>query len=199
MLLISWPMAFSRTKADWVCLIRSPLPRILSPPPSWIETYFPPIMPLLIIAAIASLSIWTPRLISIATFAGFEPADVVEVGVQDVAGRGQEGDPSEPEGQDGEGDDAQQGKHSDYELRCATCVHGQELIRLSTSSPAALPARKRLKSWSSDAITSSTVPTSCILPRCMKATRSEIENTSGTSWLTTMAVRSNSCCVLRTS
>jgi hypothetical protein len=40
----------------------------------------------------------------------------------------------------------------------------------SSSSPDALPARNRLKFWLSEDITSDTLPTSSILPKCMKAT-----------------------------
>src|ERR1700751_5653125 len=56
-LLINWPIASSSTKADSVCRIIPPLVRLCSPGPSAIETYLSPIMPLVLIAAIASVSI----------------------------------------------------------------------------------------------------------------------------------------------
>ena len=64
----------------------------------------------------------------------------------------------------------------------------------AVSSPAARPARKR-SNTGSFALAVSTVPHRRTVPSCMNATRSEISNTPGTSWLTiTRSGRSVAAC-----
>src|SRR5260370_36050768 len=128
---------------------------------------------------------------------GLERGNVVEVGINRVAGRLEDFDLAQTYREIDESADSEQGEDANHELCGASGVHDQATASSAISSCDALPARKFLKSSSSAAITSATEPNSLIFPWFIKATRSEISKTSGTSWLTSTALRPNCCWVRR--
>src|SRR5579875_2165465 len=98
---------------------------------------------------------------------------------------------AQAQGQVGQRGQPEQSKDPDQELGGAAGVHQRAPAAAPSAASNALPARKWAKISSPDPITSFTVPLSQTLPRCIKATRSEISNTCGTSWLTITTVSPN--------
>src|ERR1700682_5815418 len=96
-----------------------------------------------------------------------QPGNVIEKCIERVPRARQHFDFAQRKRQNRECDDAQNRENPDDELRGSTCVHRslfQPAKAVSFSSPEAFPAKKRLKTSSSAAITSATVPLRRVFP-----------------------------------